>query len=169
MSERRDDEALFGKLGPAVARHDPVPEAVSAAARGAFGMASLEAELATLVYDSSLGDEDTRALVRGQGGGRELTFEAPSLTVEVEVLTAERRLLGQPQPRGLGDVGGVGPAEPLAPGDGPDQPGVAIDKRIPRIGISGRRPSNGALHIKVRHQKKSYASCISERVRRSCT
>jgi hypothetical protein len=104
MNERRDDEALFGKLGQAVARHDPVPEGVVAGARGAFGMVSLEAELATLVYDSSLGDEDTRALVRGQGGSRELTFEAPSLTVEVEVLTAERRLLGQLVPPGPGVV-----------------------------------------------------------------
>ncbi|HMC41825.1 MAG TPA: hypothetical protein VKI20_02355 [Acidimicrobiales bacterium] len=104
MSDRRDDEALLGALGRAVSRHDPVPESVVAAARGGFGMVSLEAELATLVYDSYLGDEDTRALVRARGGGRELTFEAPSLTVEVEVLTAERRLLGQLVPPGPGVV-----------------------------------------------------------------
>jgi hypothetical protein len=78
-----------------VARHDPTPDGVVAAARAAFSMVSLEAELATLIYDSSFGDEDTRALVRSGGGSRELTFQAPSLTVELEVHTGRRRLLGQ--------------------------------------------------------------------------
>jgi len=100
----KGDDALLGTLRHAVGRHDPIPDDVVTAARAAISMAALDAELATLVYDSSFGDEDTRALVRGQGGGRELTFEAPSLTVEVEVLTAERRLLGQLVPPGAGVV-----------------------------------------------------------------
>jgi hypothetical protein len=89
------DESLLDELGTAVARHDPAPEGVLAAARAAFSMVSLEAELATLIYDSSFGDEDTRALVRSGGGSRELTFQAPSLTVELEVDTGRRRMLGQ--------------------------------------------------------------------------
>jgi hypothetical protein len=99
VSRQGDDDALLEALGQAAARHDPVPERVLAAARAGFTMVSLEAELATLVYDSSFGDEETRALVRG-GGSRELTFEAPSRTVEVEVRSGERRLLGQLVPPG---------------------------------------------------------------------
>src|SRR5207302_3491213 len=59
----KGDDALLGSLHQAVARHDPVPDGVVTAARSAFFMAALDAELATLVYDSSFGDGDTRALV----------------------------------------------------------------------------------------------------------
>ena len=100
MTTPRGDDALLGKLRQAVAQHDPVPDGVMTAARAAFSMAALDAELATLVYDSSFGDEDTRALVRSTGGSRELTFEAPSLTVEVELHAEQRRLLGQLVPPG---------------------------------------------------------------------
>jgi hypothetical protein len=77
-----------------------MPDDVVTAARAAISMAALDAELATLVYDSSFGDEDTRALVRSGGGSRELTFEAPSLTVEIELHSGVRRLLGQLVPPG---------------------------------------------------------------------
>jgi hypothetical protein len=97
----KGDDALLGMLGQAVARYDRVPDSVMTAARAASSMVSLETELATLTYDSSFRDEDTRALVRGsRGGSRELTFEAPSLTIEVQVHTVERRLLGQLVPPG---------------------------------------------------------------------
>ena len=100
MTVPKGDDALLGTLRHAVARHDPIPDDVVAAAKAAISTAALDAELATLVYDSSFGDEDTRALVRSRGGSRELTFEAPNLTVEVEVHTEARRLLGQLVPPG---------------------------------------------------------------------
>jgi hypothetical protein len=100
MTIPQGDDALLAALGRAAARLDPVPEAVLTAGRAGFAMVSLDAELATLVYDSSFGDEDTRALVRGGGGSRQLTFEAPRLTFEIEVRTSERRLVGQLVPAG---------------------------------------------------------------------
>ena len=100
MTAPTGDDALLGMLRQTIAERDPVPEAVIAAARAAFSMAALDAELATLTYDSSFNDEDTRALVRSRGGSRQLTFEGPNLTIELEVASGERRLLGQLVPAG---------------------------------------------------------------------
>lgn len=77
---------------------DSVPAHVLEAARGAFAWRDLDAELAELVLDSRLTD----AGVRSADGPRLLTFEAPGLTVEVEVgVTATgRNLVGQLVPPG---------------------------------------------------------------------
>lgn len=65
-------------------RVDPVPPAAVAAARAAFEWRTVDAELAELVYDSWM-DDRALAGVRSSGGRRQLTFEAPGVTVEVEV------------------------------------------------------------------------------------
>lgn len=81
-SELHDLDALEAELRVLVRRLDPVPAAVDEAARAAFGWRSFDVELARLTYDSW----DDRALVGIRGHDlRQLTFEAPGLTVEVEV------------------------------------------------------------------------------------
>ena len=103
MSER--DEQLLGTLRSVAAHRDPVPASVHAAARASFRWAGLDKELAHLVYDSYLDGDDARAGVRGPGAARQLTFESPALTVELEVTaTASRRLVGQLVPSGPATV-----------------------------------------------------------------
>jgi hypothetical protein len=84
---------------------DAVPPYVTAAARASFQWAGIDRELAHLVYDSYLDGDDARAGVRGPGSARQLTFESPSLTVELEVTaTPARRLVGQLVPPRPGTV-----------------------------------------------------------------
>jgi hypothetical protein len=90
-----DDGALVDELRRVVGIADPVPERVLEAARGSFSWRTIDAELAELAYDSML--EAGAALVRSSDDRRTLTFDAPDVSVEVEVTAAgaERRLLGQ--------------------------------------------------------------------------
>jgi hypothetical protein len=83
---------------------DPVPGSVVAAARAAFLLRRLDAELseiAELTYDS-WSDQRELVGVRGPGGARQLTFEGATLAVELEVATGrQHELIGQivpPQP-----------------------------------------------------------------------
>ena len=103
-----DDELLFLQLRELATRFDPAPPEVVAAARASFAWraADLELadlELAQLVYDSAV-DDQVLVGVRSAGGPRQLTFEAPGLTVEVEVDPDGHSLVGQlvpPQPARL--------------------------------------------------------------------
>jgi hypothetical protein len=70
--------------------------------RAGLSWRTIDTELAELAYDS-VSDRSATALVRGSEGTRSLIFEAPSLTLDLEVtaLGARRRLMGQlspPQP-----------------------------------------------------------------------
>jgi hypothetical protein len=93
-----DDDALLARLRAEAARRDPVPPELIEAGRASFDWRRVDAELAELLFDS---DEEKKALsgVRGGGGVRSLTFEASSLTVELDVeLVAtpdRRRIVGQ--------------------------------------------------------------------------
>lgn len=94
------DEALLARLRSVVAESEPVPDNVRTAAKAAFGLRSLDAELAELVADSL----DTAGAVRGSSDVLLLSFETSAVTVEVQV-TADgpvRRLIGEV-------IGGVGP------------------------------------------------------------
>jgi len=98
----KEDETLMAELRAAAGRADPVPEEAVVAARAAFAWRTIDAELASLAYDSLL-DDRPLAGVRGVATPRLLTFEAAGLTLEVEAVGEgqERRLLGQlvpPQP-----------------------------------------------------------------------
>ena len=77
---------------------DPVPESVVAAARAAFLLRRLDAELsevAELTYDSWSDDRELVG-VRGPGGARQLTFEGATIAVELEVAAGRRHeLVGQ--------------------------------------------------------------------------
>ena len=94
------DEALLDSLRDLASRVDPVPAVVRARADASFRFASpanLDAELAQLTYDSLLDAEELRA-VRTRGV-RQLTFEGPHLTVELQVRAGRsegpRELVGQ--------------------------------------------------------------------------
>jgi hypothetical protein len=97
-SERRDP--FWQEVAAVVRAADPVSPELLRIGRDSFTWRTIEAELAELAFDS-VGHALTG--VRGSPQQRQLTFEAPSLTLEVEV-SAEgehRRLLGQlipPQP-----------------------------------------------------------------------
>lgn len=94
MTDMRNDDELMAQLRLALA-HDPVPAHVTAGARAAFLWRTIDAELAELVYDSFEAQPEL-AGVRGGGDARLLTFETPTLVVDVEVTAAghRRRLLG---------------------------------------------------------------------------
>jgi hypothetical protein len=91
-----DDEPLLAELRALGRLVDPVPERVVFAAKASLSWLTVDAELAELTYDSAL-DERRLEVVRGHGGARMLTFEAPQLTIEIQVSDAgsERRLVGQ--------------------------------------------------------------------------
>jgi hypothetical protein len=87
------DDELAERLGQLIARVDPVPSHVLAGARASRTWVTFDAELAELMYDSIL-DEDELVGVRGNGG-RLLTFISAETTVELEVLPAGRGIVGQ--------------------------------------------------------------------------
>ena len=96
-----DHDELLARLKSLTAALDPLPRDVADAARGSFSWQSIEAELAELVYDSVVDEE----LVGARGGGaRQLTFEAPGVTVELEVAPGSGRINGQLVPPAEADV-----------------------------------------------------------------
>ncbi len=96
-----DHDELLARLKMLTAALDPVPRRVVEAARGSFTWQSVEAELAELVYDSVVDEE----LVGARGGGaRQLTFEAPDVTIELEVAPGSGRINGQLVPPTEADV-----------------------------------------------------------------
>lgn len=94
-----DDTALLARLGELFDEIDPVPDTVIAAARASFAWRTIDAELAELQDDSAM---TPLVGIRGHGDSRLLTFEAPAITVVVEVTEVgeERRLVGQVVPAG---------------------------------------------------------------------
>lgn len=100
-----DDDELLAELGRVLQREDPMPAGVVAAARGAMVWRSVEAELASLAADSL---EAAVAGVRGSGD-RQLTFEAASLCVEVDVVDGGQHLVGQVVPAREGTIEIEGP------------------------------------------------------------
>ncbi len=94
QEELYDDDDMMRHLAGLATRVDPVPFAVTTAARASFSWADMDSELAELVYDSAMED---RALAGVRGGERRhLTFEGSRVTVEFEVCGG--RLVGQVVP-----------------------------------------------------------------------
>lgn len=103
MTEHECEE-LMGRLRTLGRRIDPPPPAVTAAARAAFEWRTVDTELAELTYDSWVDDREL-AGVRSSGGSRQLTFEAPGVTVEVEMGGGVApRLVGQVFPAHRGTI-----------------------------------------------------------------
>jgi hypothetical protein len=100
------DEQLLAELRAAAGRIDPPPPEVIEAAHAVFTWRTIDAELAELTYDSLM---DDRPLVgiRGGGGPQVLSFEAPEVTIDLEIARQpgdRRRLVGQlapPQPASI--------------------------------------------------------------------
>lgn len=98
------NEAAAAELRQLASLLDPVPAEAIAAARSAIAWRTMDVELAELTADTSF-DADS-AGVRSDAAPTMLTFDAPGLTVEVEVLedARSRRFLGQLVPPGAGEV-----------------------------------------------------------------
>ncbi|MGW6130027.1 hypothetical protein ACWFNE_08375 [Cellulomonas sp. NPDC055163] len=95
-----DDDELLADLRDALGAGAPVDDRTLDAGRAAWTWRTVDAELATLSYDSLL---DDRVLVRGPvSAPRSLVFDAPALTIEVEVTAG--RVVGQLVPPGPGAV-----------------------------------------------------------------
>jgi len=98
------DEQLLEELRRAASQFDPPPPAVLAAARSSLTWRTIDADLATLVFDSGV-DRPVTA-VRGGEGPRLMTFSSPSLNIEVEVanLGSHRQLVGQLIPPQVAEI-----------------------------------------------------------------
>lgn len=97
-----EDLGLLAELSAMFDVVDPVPTEVTRAAYGAFAWRTIDAELAELAEDT---------LLAGAGGirgtdTRLLTFEAPTVSVVVEVteIGPRRRLVGQVIPAIPGEI-----------------------------------------------------------------
>lgn len=86
MNSIRDDEELLARLRAICAEVDPVPQTVYEAARAAFALRRLDAELADLVRDS-LDDPVGAVTVRAAGLAeiRMLSFAAGPLALDLQV------------------------------------------------------------------------------------
>jgi hypothetical protein len=116
MPPEPDDEVVLGELARALRAPGEVSPDVVAAAKSIFTWRTVNAELATLEYDSALDAEPAGA--RGESATRRsLSFAAGGSTVEVDLSAAE--LTGLIVPSLPGQVTGEGEA-----GDGPT---VAVD------------------------------------------
>ena len=95
-----DDDRLFEDLGAAWQAAGPAPETVPAAADAAYAWRTVDAELATLSYDSLL---DRELLLRGSAPiSRSLVFQGSALSVDVELNVDA--LVGQLVPPTAGEV-----------------------------------------------------------------
>lgn len=103
MSKHEDSIAglkqdpLWQEVTMLVARADPLPPEISQRGRSSLTWRTIDAELAELAYDS------VGALpvgFRGSAGPRQLTFEAPGFTLELQLVASgdRRRLLGFLEP-----------------------------------------------------------------------
>lgn len=98
VGESVDDAKLLRRISAMFDHHDPVPDAVTNAARSAFAWRDLDAQLAQLIDAEQLVGSATRA----HGEHRLLTFEAPGVTVAIEAteINGARKLIGQLVPSG---------------------------------------------------------------------
>jgi hypothetical protein len=99
-----DDATLLMHLGQALRGHEQPPAHLVELAKAGFGLRRLDAELAALVADSL--DDLTGPRVRSVRAPRMVSFEAPGLTLEVELTPAGAgwRVVGQIDPPGPATV-----------------------------------------------------------------
>jgi hypothetical protein len=98
VGETVEDAKLLRRISTMFDQRDPVPDAVTAAARSAFAWRDMDAQLAELIDAEQLVGSATRA----HGEHRLLTFEAPGVTVAIEAteVNGARKLIGQLVPSG---------------------------------------------------------------------
>ncbi len=90
MSDEMRDEQLLAQLAAVLETVDPVPVSVLEAAKAVFTWRTIDAELASLAFDSAT---DELAGVRSADTARQLTFRTD--TVEIELVVVSGRLVGQ--------------------------------------------------------------------------
>jgi hypothetical protein len=100
----KDDDQLLAALGAALRSEGSVPAEFIAIGKAAFSWRDIDAELASLTYDSVFeGAEAELAGARSEPASlRYLTFTAGELTLEIEVTVDA--VLGQLVPPGTGRV-----------------------------------------------------------------
>ncbi len=80
-------------LGRALEHSDPVPISVTDAGKSAFTWLTIDAELAELVFDSA---RDELVGVRSETlAERQLTFQSPTVEIEIMLVGNSRHLVGQ--------------------------------------------------------------------------
>jgi hypothetical protein len=102
------DDQLLAALGEAAAARRSVPPDFLAAAQAAFTWRDIDAELASLTYDSAADQERAPAGTRALPARlRALTFESATLSIELEL--GQESVLGQlvPAQSGLVEVQSV--------------------------------------------------------------
>ena len=88
-----NDDQMITEIGTMLEAADPIPEMVTEYAKAGYGWRDLDAELAELVFDSA---EAGLVGVRGSDTTRQMTFRAPGVEIEVELVSNEnRRIIGQ--------------------------------------------------------------------------
>lgn len=93
MSNEMKDDQVLAKLSEALEAADPMPESVLEAAKAVFTWRTIDAELASLVFDSAAED---LVGVRNVEATRQLTFRTPGVEIELVVLSeTSRRIVGQ--------------------------------------------------------------------------
>lgn len=93
MSSEMKDDQLMDMLAKALDASDPMPESVLAAAKSTFTWRTIDAELASLVFDSAT---EELAGVRSTDSARQMTFRTPGVEIELAVVSeTSRRLVGQ--------------------------------------------------------------------------
>jgi len=102
MTKELRDEKLLASLGAALEAADPLPESVIEAAKATFTWRTIDAELASLVFDSAAGE---LAGVRSSEATRQMTFSTPGVEIELIVVSeTSRRLVGQLVPPQTAEV-----------------------------------------------------------------
>jgi hypothetical protein len=86
-----DERELLDTLRHVLEVVDAPPAHVIANAREAFTWHGVDAELAELVYDSAT--ETAAVAVRSTEASRQVTFRAPGLEIEVEVVSERARII----------------------------------------------------------------------------
>ena len=130
-----EDEQLLAMLGRALDQADPVPEHLVDGAKSAFTWRTIDAELAEIVFDSTL----QSAGVRAEEMDRQVTFQAPGVEIEVMVVDASaRRIVGQLIP----------PAERTVELVGSDRVDTASTDRLGRFAFDEVEP--GPVRLVVR-------------------
>jgi hypothetical protein len=92
----QEDTELIAQLRDALGEADPVPADVAEFAKAAFTWRDIDAELASIAFDSST--EDVPSGVRSTSLARMLSFEVGRWTVDIEYNQSTRRLIGQVEP-----------------------------------------------------------------------
>ncbi|HET8641377.1 MAG TPA: hypothetical protein VFM37_05540 [Pseudonocardiaceae bacterium] len=83
---RNDDDALLAALDRAIHPTTDVPASFLQAAYGCYTWHRIEAELAALAYDSALDDAELACLRAEPATLRSMTFQATTITFELEVM-----------------------------------------------------------------------------------